>query len=39
MTVVAALRHGEIHLDLLFEFRLILNFSFTFGCTSILVLS
>ena len=32
-------RHDQIHLNLLFEFRSILNFSFTFGCTSILVLS
>ena len=38
MTVVAALSHGKIHFNLLFE-SLILHFSFLFGCTLILVLS
>ena len=37
--VVAALGRGEIRFNMLFEFRLILIFSSTFGCASILVLS
>lgn len=39
LIAVAALKHSEIHFDLLFKFRMILNFSFTSGSTSILVLS
>ena len=35
---VAALDYSEIHFNLLFKFRLILNFCFTSGSTSILVL-
>ena len=42
-TVVTALSHhhwhGEIHFNLPFKFRLILNFSFTLGRTTVLVLS